>query len=79
VWTRNHSNAAVAGKRKGSVVRDRGDLAVTLKRERKTVGRRKLRNPKIGLAAGVESERDIDTGTGNALLPRESYTCVFFP
>jgi hypothetical protein len=78
VWTRSHSDAVVAGKKKGSVVRDCGGLAVALKRGRKTVGRRKLRNLKIGLAAGAENERDIGTGTGNALLPRELYTYVYF-
>jgi hypothetical protein len=77
-WTRSHNDAVVAGKRKESVVRDPGGLAVALKRERKTVGRRKLRNWKNGLAAGAESERSIDTGTENAPLPREwcTYECL---
>jgi hypothetical protein len=50
VWTRSHSNAVVARKRKGSVTRHRGGLAVAPKMDRKTLGRRKLGTLKIGLA-----------------------------
>jgi hypothetical protein len=79
VWTRNHNDAVVAGKgkRKESVERDLGGLAVALKRERKTVERRKLRKPKNGLAAGAESERDTDTGTENAPLLRKCYIYLY--
>lgn len=69
MWKRKHSDAVAAGrgKRKESVVIDPGGLAVDLKTGRKTVERRKLRSPKIGLAAGAESVIDIGTGTENAL------------
>jgi len=48
-------------------VRDPVGLAVDLKKERRTVERRKLRNPKIVLAAEAESEIDTGIGTENAL------------
>jgi hypothetical protein len=70
VWTRSHSDAVVAGRRKRTVVRNRGGLAVTLKIKKKTVGRRNLRNPEIDLATGAEFETEFGTGTGNVLLPR---------
>jgi hypothetical protein len=75
VWKKNHSDAVAAGrgKRKESAVTDPGGLAVDLKTGRKTVERRKLRSPKIGLAAGAESEIDTGTGTENALPLRELY------
>lgn len=79
MWRKNHSDAVAAerGKKKETVVRDPVGLAVDLKIERRTVERRKSRNPKIVLAAEAESEIDTGIGTENALPLRELHTYLY--